>query len=243
MATMKRIAASLETSVVKPIRLRYLLYEGDGTPISDHRGVPLLIFLHGIGERGDNLELLRGYGPPMMADRGAVFPGYLLAPQCPEDEVWVSMLDELDALLAAIIRDYPIDTGRIWLTGLSSGGYGAWHWAERHPRAFAALVPICGGTIPYVGFPERIRKLVDLPIWAFHGEADDDVPADLTTELIEELKKAGGNPRYTLYPGVGHDSWTQTYANDKMWEWVYAQKNTGFAFRSPELYSPSLEGP
>src|SRR5207237_1227270 len=115
--------------------------------------------------------------------------------------------------------EFRIDRKRIYLTGLSMGGYGTWVLLARKPELFAAGVPICGG-----GHVEGAKKLAKIPIWAFHGDKDGAVPPERSREMIEAIEKAGGKPKYTEYGGVGHDSWTRTYRDPKMHEWLFAQK-------------------
>jgi predicted peptidase len=133
-----------------------------------------------------------------------------------------------------IVRNYSVDLERIYVTGLSMGGYGTWHWAVHQPRAFAALVPICGGGMWLMGFPQRVAVLKDVPIWTFHGDADEVVPLGNTAELVEELRKLGAPVKFTIYPGVGHDSWTPAYNEPELIPWLLAQRNTRFSFQGGE---------
>jgi predicted peptidase len=123
------------------------------------------------------------------------------------------------ALLDRIIARHTIDTTRLYLTGLSMGGFGAWYLAAAHPQRFAAIAPICGGGVWAHGFPEKVRALKDTPVWAFHGAKDNVVPPSESKKLAKLLRACGGNVRLTIYPNVKHDSWTQTYANPKLYEW------------------------
>ena len=125
----------------------------------------------------------------------------------------------LAALLDQIETDYRIDPDRIYLTGLSMGGYGTWSLASHQPERFAAIAPICGG-----GDTAQAHKIADLPIWAFHGDADSVVALAKTQEMIDAVTEAGGTPKFTIYPGVGHDSWTATYNNPEFYEWLFAQQ-------------------
>lgn len=183
-----------------------------------------MLFLHGSGERGTDLELLKLYGIPRVLLEGADFPFIVVSPQCPPHTVWANELDALRALVDNVIQEHRVDRTRIYLTGLSMGGNGAWHLAADHPFLFAAVVPICGWANPYLGFPERIQILKDVPVWAFHGEKDDVVPIKGSQELVDVLIAHDGNVRFTIYPDAAHDSWTETYANPELYEWLLRQK-------------------
>ena len=181
---------------------------------------PLVLFLHGAGERGDELKLVKKHGPPKLIDNGKAFPFIVVSPQCPKDVWWEPI--ELTALLDEIIKNNNIDEDRIYLTGLSMGGFGTWRLAAHSPDRFAAIAPICGGGEPY-----WTRRFPHLPTWAFHGAKDRVVPLERSQEMIDAVKKNGGLPRLTVYPEAGHDSWTETYNNPQLYEWLLAQKRDG----------------
>ena len=180
---------------------------------------PLLIFLHGSGERGEDIEKVKVHGPPKLAANDSrSFPAILISPLCPKDVSW--NVDRLEATLSEVKSKYNIDASRIYLTGLSMGGYGTMAWAYQHPEHFAALAPICGGTVN----EKRTEAIKSIPLWAFHGAKDQVVPIDKTNEYIASLRAAGADPKYTIYPEAYHDSWTETYDNPELWEWMFAQK-------------------
>lgn len=178
---------------------------------------PLVIFLHGSGERGSDLKKVTKHGPTKMVEAGREFPFVLLSPQCPEGYWWDPA--PLNLWLDQVVEKYRVDPERIYLTGLSMGGGGTWRWAQRAPERFAAIVPVCGG-----GDPGQAAVLKDLPIWAFHGALDTAVPPAKSEEMIAAIKAAGGQPRFTLYPDVAHDSWVGAYADEEMWTWLLAQR-------------------
>jgi len=212
-----------ERKVEKKVSLNYLLYlprDYDEKP--DFRW-PLLLFLHGMGERGDDLELVKKHGIPKIVEERD-FPFVAISPQCPLHSTWTMELDSLHGLVMEAIRIYSVDRSGIYLTGLSMGGFGAWHLAEAHPELFAAVVPICGGAVPMIGFPERIKVLKDTPIWAFHGAKDNTVPLKTSQDLVDVLRKHNGNVKFTIYPDAGHDSWTETYDNPELYRWLLKQK-------------------
>ena len=162
--------------------------------------------------------------------------GYSKIPQFPYPiaevglgSLWVLELDSLYALVQEILHSYLVDRSRVYLTGLSMGGFGAWHLAEAHPELFAAVVPICGGANTDIGFPERIKTLKDTPIWALHGAKDDVVSLEESQKLVEVLKAHNGKIRFTVYPDLEHDSWTRTYDDPKLYEWLLEQRNDRFS--------------
>ncbi|NLM41921.1 MAG: phospholipase [Firmicutes bacterium] len=222
----------LKGTIVKPFELPYALYLPRGYAEGGEKRWPLLIFLHGAGERGEDLELVARHGPLKQVREGQDFPYIIVAPQCRENVTWDRMLDELDQFLLDIINNYSVDTERIYLTGLSMGGFGTWHWAVHQPNAFAALVPICGGTWWLLGFPQRIAVLKDIPIWAFHGDADEVVPVKMTEDLVQVLMNLNAPVRFTRYSGVGHDSWTLAYNEPELVPWLLEQRNPQFRLRS-----------
>ncbi|QDS99647.1 carboxylesterase family protein [Adhaeretor mobilis] len=181
---------------------------------------PLMLFLHGAGERGDGeLERVKVHGPPMQIEQGKRFACIVVSPQCAADRWWDA--NELSALLDHIEANYRVDKKRIYLTGLSMGGYGSWALAQREPDRFAAIVPICGGgNARFV----RYAKKISAPIWAFHGEKDSVVPVSELHEMQAALKEVGIDIRVTIYPEVGHDSWVKAYETPELYDWLFAQK-------------------
>ena len=132
----------------------------------------------------------------------------------------MQLLDDLRALLEDAFERYPVDRTRVYLTGLSMGGYGAWYLASAYPELFAALVPVCGG-----GDPDEACTLKDIPTWAFHGAKDDVVPPSESVQMVEALKQCGGDVRLTLYPDLGHNSWTRTYNTMELYSWMLQHRN------------------
>ena len=179
---------------------------------------PLVLFLHGAGESGSDLKLVKTHGPPKIVETKGPFPFILISPQCP-GRGW--NVDVLNAFLDDLVRKYRVDKDRVYLTGLSMGGYGTWALAAAHPEKFAAIAPICGG-----GSQADASKLAKLPIWVFHGAKDPTVPIKRSEEMVEALKAAGANPKFTVYPEAGHDSWTATYDNPEFYQWLLAQKRS-----------------
>jgi predicted peptidase len=139
------------------------------------------------------------------------------SPQAPENGGWD--VATLDALLDELLRHLPVDPDRVYLTGLSMGGHGTWAWAIEKPRRFAAIAPVSG-----IGDEDRVCVLRDLPVWAFHGERDDVVSLKEEQAAVDALRACGGNVRFTVYPGVGHDAWTATYADPELYRWLLGQR-------------------
>jgi len=187
------------------------------------RKYPLVLFLHGGGECGqDNVRQLRGLPEQLaLADWRQRFRCFVLAPQCSEATSWSAWIAELEGLINQLCVQLPVDRRRIYLTGLSMGGFGSWELAAHQPELFAAVVPICGGGNAAWG-----KRLNDVPIWAVHGAADNVIPAEQSRIMLEAIRKAGGLPRYTELSGVGHDSWTETYRDrNGVLRWMFEQVN------------------
>jgi predicted peptidase len=224
---------------------KYTNAKGDALPyrllkperVESGKSYPLVLFLHGAGERGvDNAaQLIHGAGQFATPENRRKYPCFVVAPQCPDDRRWVEVDWALPShtmpktpsvpmelaleLVDRLAGELPIDKNRLYITGLSMGGYGTWDAIQRRPDFFAAAVPICGG-----GDTAEALKLTKMAIWAFHGDRDSVVPAHRTSEMIEAIRRAGGSPKMTLYPNVDHDSWVATYADPAMMAWLFAQK-------------------
>ena len=178
---------------------------------------PVIIFLHGAGTRGTDIELLKGNSFFKMINRD--YPFMLIAPQCHKN-TWFDHMEDLKKLVSTLAEDEFVDEKRIYLMGNSMGGYGTWQLAMSIPEMFAAIVPICGG-----GMYWNAGCLVNVPTWAFHGECDNVVHVDDSKRMVEAINKRGGNAKLTLYPNTKHDCWTVTYKNRAVFEWLFAQRN------------------
>ena len=177
---------------------------------------PLIVFRHGLGERGTDLELVKRFGPPQLAEKGRHFPFILVAPQCPDTEWW--NIPAIDALVGSLIETLPVDSDRVVLTGLSMGAFATWALAARRPERYAAIVPVCGG-----GDLRNAGRLINLPVWAFHGDKDTVVPPSRSLEMVAAIRAAGGHPHLTVYPDTGHDCWTAAYRDDALYAWMLAR--------------------
>ena len=181
---------------------------------------PLMIFLHGAGERGTDLAKVKVHGPPKKLEEAEFRDNcrfIVVSPQCLEGNYWSAK--QILLLLDSLEKSYKVDKKKIYVTGLSMGGFGTWMLAAEAPQRFAAMVPICGG-----GDSGAASKMVDLPIWAFHGEQDRVVRPELSRKMIEAIEKAGGKKaKLTVYPDAEHDSWTETYNNPELYKWMLQQ--------------------
>jgi predicted peptidase len=203
--------------------------------IEEGKKYPLVIFLHGAGERGTDNEKQLVHGIPDFVKNRDKYPAFVIVPQCPENQKWADVdwtakthtlpkepsapAKLLLALLETFIKEKPVDTNRIYLTGLSMGGYGTWDLIARKPDLFAAAAPVCGG-----GDEATAPKIKHIPLWVFHGDKDTVVLPERSRNMVEAIKKAGGNPKYTEYKGVGHNSWVKAYSDPEFFAWLFAQK-------------------
>jgi len=204
---------------------------------------PVILFLHGSGERGDDNRRPASVGlGPYVRERAASFPAIVVFPQAPLEAEWNQLADVVLAQLDAATSEFGGDPARTYLTGLSMGGYGTWELALREPDRFAALVPVCGGLLhprrpsmavtgldgeddPYAAVARRLR---DTPVWLFHGARDTAVPVDYSRQLDAAFREAGArNVRYTEFPDADHNSWDPAYATPELWTWLFAQHRTG----------------
>ncbi len=217
---------------------RYRLLKPEN--IEPGKQYPVVLFLHGAGERGDDNKMQLLYLPAQMCEPEwrRKYPCFLIAPQCRKDKKWVEVDwsakeskqppepgDQMKValgILDEVLKNYPADPGRVYLTGLSMGGYGSWDAAARYPDRFAAVAPICGG-----GDEATAERLATLPLWAFHGDQDAAVPVERSRRMIAAIEKAGGHPKYTEFAGVGHNSWTPAYSDPKgLLPWMFQQRLT-----------------
>jgi len=203
-------ARSFETIVTRLVGCRYLLYLPQG--YTSDKTWPMLLFLHGAGERGDDLERVKRHGPPKLIAQGRDFPFIIVSPQCPDGQWWD--IEMLGQLIDHVEADNAVDPDRIYVTGLSMGGFATWALALLYPRRFAAVATVCGGGETY-----RLEPIRHLPVWAFHGARDGVVPLRRSQEMADKLKALGGDVRLTVYPDAEHDSWTETYDNPELYEW------------------------
>jgi predicted peptidase len=210
--TGENIPQEFHKEVLQSYDVNYLIYLPEGYQDSSKLW-PLVLFLHGAGERGNDLEIVKRNGPPKLVEEGKKFPFILVCPQCPERTDWDNKL--LITLLDYLESNYNVDGDREYLTGLSMGGHATWSLAIQYPERFAAIIPVCGR-----GYSQDVYVLKNVPVWVFHGAKDDIVPVTDGQKMVEALKAAGGNVKFTIYPEAGHDAWTETYNNPEVYEWL-----------------------
>jgi len=202
--------------------IQYLLFLPKGYEAESSKRWPLLLFLHGSGERGTNVWKVATHGPLKLAKDQPDFPFIIVAPQCPAGQIWSN--DILLTLLDENLRQCAVDTNRVYLTGLSMGGYGTWGLGLAYPERFAAIVPICGGG-DLLGLllssREKAQALHSLGVWAFHGAKDNVVPPAESQRMVDALKQADvPDVKLTIYPEAQHDSWSETYRNPDLYRWL-----------------------
>jgi predicted peptidase len=228
-----------------PLPMEKHVFEQDGhklpyrllMPATVEKGTkyPLVVFLHGAGERGVDNEKQLIHGVPQFVAKREKYPCFLFAPQCPDGKRWVEVDWSADshtqpkepgevgklvlALTEKSIMELPVDPKRVYITGLSMGGYGTWDILARRPELFAAAAPVCGGADEATAV-----KIKDIPIWVFHGARDTAVKPARSRNMVAALEKAGGKPKYTEYPDVGHNSWDPAYRDPEFFKWLFAQK-------------------
>lgn len=211
--------------------LRYLLFVPAN--YDARKKYPLVLWLHGGGARGEDLKLILSWGdkhgPLFFArtDNQSAFPSFILAPQCPPGKLWADPyssepLEQIRLVMEILNKlqtEYAINSARLYVIGISMGGYATWDIIARRPNAFAAAVAICGG-----GDASKARAMVNTPIWTFHGDKDEQVNVSESRKMIEAIRMAGGKPRYTEYKGIGHNSWEAAFKEQDFLSWIYSQK-------------------
>ncbi|WP_290794037.1 prolyl oligopeptidase family serine peptidase [Flavihumibacter sp. UBA7668] len=221
-------ASSQQTAQKFVQETQYLLYLPSNYEADTSSKWPLVIFLHGSGESGTDLNKVKMHGPPKLVEQGKSFPFILVSPQATNG--WQP------TVLAAMIRDIKtklrVDPDRVYLTGLSMGGFGTWELAMKYPEEFAAIAPICGG-----GDTAKIYRLQYMPVWNFHGAKDNAVPLSASEKMMSALKRYNKDAKFTIYPEAGHDSWTATYTNDSFYTWLLGQKR----FKFTETIQPAAQ--
>ncbi len=214
-------AQRFRSSTPRRHRLDFYLYLPTEYEANSRKRWPLLLFLHGAGERGHSLKKILKHGPPKLIAAGQSFPFIVVAPQCPAGVTWDD--EALLALLDHVQRRHRVHPKKIFLSGLSMGGYGAWSLGLNHPHRFAALAPICGGgdlIDLLLAEGRRLRQLKNLPVWAFHGAKDDVVPPVESERMVQALRELGNPARLTINPEAAHDAWTETYENPELYAWL-----------------------
>jgi len=208
------------TNLAMQVSLKYHIYFPNNYHDSDTK-FPLVLFLHGAGERGDDLGLVEKHGIPKMINNGINFPFITVAPQCPKFQYWSEPVNVKTLLLLVeeIIKKNKVDIERIYATGLSMGGYGTLAIAKERPDLFSAIIPVCGGLDT-----TDIKRLKDIPIWLFHGAEDKVVPVENSELIYDLLKPINPEIKITIYKGINHNSWEITYNNQNIYDWMLKYK-------------------
>lgn len=211
----KQTSHKFSKEVKIDLSANYLLYLPKDYS-ENEKEYPLVLFLHGAGERGDDLEKVKIHGLPKLINQGEDFPFIVVSPQCPDLMLWNT--DVLSSLLDEIEENYRIDKNRIYVTGLSMGGHGTWNLAIAEPNRFAAIAPVCGWADT-----SNACLIAHIPIWVFHGAKDNVVPVKASEDMVSALRKCGSDVKLTIYPEANHDSWTETYNNNDLYKWFLEQ--------------------
>lgn len=211
------VARTFQKRGPREVRFRYFEYLPPDYGKDPGRRWPLVLFLHGAGERGTDLNKVLKYGPPRLVSEGRRYDFILIAPQCPPVYGW--RIDDLEVLLEAVTASRAVDPDRLYLTGVSMGGIATWEWLIRRPQWFAAAAPVCGA-----GDEKLARRTRPTPVWAFHGALDGIIPLEASQEMVAAFKEAGGEARLTVYPDVAHESWERAYDDPTLYEWLLAHR-------------------
>lgn len=213
----------------------YLAYLPIGYKESVGKVWPVIIYLHGSSCKGNNLDRLKKYGPPFYLDRGMQVDAIVISPQCPSNRNWVYG-DWFESFYNEILAKYHVDPSRVYLTGMSLGGFGTWNLASRYPQYFAAIMPLCGG-----GKPDMVETIGDVPTWVFHGDRDRKVKLNRSTEMVEAMQEKGSRPKFSVLKGEGHDI-HHVYAEQNVYEWLLAQhKNVYEKLVSMNFWIPKAD--
>ena len=213
----RQISDKLNKEITVKVKLQYLVYLPPDYK-KDKKEWPLVLFLHGAGERGTDLNFVNRNGPTKLVEEGKDFQFIMISPQCPLGQRWDAL--ELSALLDEIEKIYRVDKNREYVTGLSMGGEGTWKLIMAEPNRFAAAAPVCGRTgSSYLD----ACKLKDLPLWVFHGAMDDVVTLDESVRMVKALEQCGNDVKFTVYPKANHNAWDETYNNEELYKWLLEQ--------------------
>lgn len=196
--------------------LDYLEY----VPASENEKLPLIIYIHGAGSRGNDLSKMADVGPIKEHKNGRDINAVIVAPQC-HSETWFDLFEILTEFISQYKDKEKIDQNRVYITGSSMGAYTVWQLCISHPDWFAAAVPVCGG-----GMYWDARRLKNLPVWAFHGALDNVVYPEESLKMVSAINKNGGNAKLTVLPNNDHNAWDSAFSLDEMWEWLFEQKRT-----------------
>jgi len=214
----------------------YLAYLPDGYDKTNAKAWPLIIYLHGSSCKGNNLERLKKYGPPFYLERGMDVDAIVISPQCPSNKNWTAG-KWFESFYQELKDKYNIDESRVYLTGMSLGGFGTWDIASRYPEYFAAIMPLCGG-----GRPNMVETLKDIPTWVFHGEVDRKVKIGRSEEMVEALQEVGSKPIFSVLKGQGHGI-QKVYSDQNIYKWLLSQHKQAYQrfLEITSFWSPKVD--
>lgn len=202
----------------KRIELKTIVNLPKGYESNEEKKYPLILFLHGSGERGDKIESVKRYGIHRYIDERDI-PAIIVSPQCAENSFWDKYIDDLESLIIEMSKEYRIDDNKIYLIGISLGAFAAWNFGMQKPNLFTAIIPIAGGAM----LPKFAYRMKDTPVWAFHGAKDKEVLAEESIKAVKALEEAGGNVRLTIVEDAGHELCTTVFERDELYEWLFEQ--------------------
>lgn len=202
----------------KRIELEAIVNLPKGYERNKEKKYPLILFLHGSGERGDKIENVKRYGIHRYMDERDI-PAIIVSPQCAENSFWDKYIDDLESLIIEMLKEYRVDENKIYLIGISLGAFAAWNFGMQKPNLFTAIIPIAGGAM----LPKFAYRMKDTPVWAFHGDRDKEVLAEESIKAVKALEEAGGNVRLTIVEDAGHELCTTVFERDELYEWLFKQ--------------------
>lgn len=198
--------------------MNYLIHLPSDYYALNNRKWPVILFLHGAGERGDNLDDIKKYGIHRYLDKKNL-PFVVVSPQCPKDTFWDVHIKELNAIIDEIKEKYDVDSNKIYLVGISMGAFCAWNFAMQQPKLFSAMVVIAGGAM----LPKYAKRIKNISVWVVHGKNDKEVPVEESRKIVTVLKDLGANVKYTEYPNAGHELCTTIFENDEVYKWLLSK--------------------
>lgn len=214
----------------------YLAYLPSGYDKDGAKNWPLIIYLHGSSCKGNNLERLKKYGPPFYLERGMDVDAIVISPQCPSNKNWTAGT-WFESFYQELKDKYKIDPSRVYLTGMSLGGFGTWDLASRYPEYFAAIMPLCGG-----GKTSMVETIKDIPTWVFHGEIDKKVSLKRSQEMVGALQDIGSRPKFSVLKGQGHGI-QKVYSDQNIYKWLLSQHKQAYErfLEITSLWSPKID--
>ena len=208
-------------TINKKVRLNTIVNLPSGYQNNGEKRYPLILFLHGSGERGNKVENIKKYGIHRYIGKRDI-PAIIISPQCAANSFWDKYIDDLETLIAEMTKEYKVDENRIYLIGISLGAFAAWNFGMQKPDLFAAIVPIAGGAM----LPQFSYRMKNTPVYAFHGAKDNVVLVEESIKAVSALREAGGNVELTIVEDAGHELCTTVFGRDELYEWLFQKAKT-----------------